>query len=75
MMFAVHKLQKLGRKVQVVSLFLCLNDLQKAYASVDHTLLWQVLARVGVRPQMMDVTRQFHDGMRACVRNDGVCSE
>ena len=27
-------------------------------------------------PQMIRVIRQFHDGMRACVRNDGgVCSE
>ena len=36
----------------------------------------QVLARFGVPPQMIRVIRQFHDGMKACVRNDdGVCSE
>ena len=36
----------------------------------------QVLARFGVPPQMIGVIRQFHDGMRACVRNDdGRCSE
>ena len=76
MMFAVRRLQELGRKARV-PLFLCFIDLQKAYDSVDRTLLWQVvLARFGAPPQMMEVIRQFHDGMRACVRNDeGQCSE
>ena len=54
---------------------LCFIDLQKAYDTVDRTLLWQVLTRIGVPPQMIAVTRQLHDGMRACVRpdDDGVC--
>ena len=74
-MFAVGRLQELGRKARV-SLFLCFIDLQKAYDSVDRTLLWQVLARFGIPPQMIEVIRQFHDGMRACVRSgDGRCSE
>ena len=38
--------------------------------AVDRTLLWQVLARFGVPPQINEVIRQFHDGMRACARND-----
>ena len=45
MMFAVRRLQELGRKARV-PLFLCFIDLQKAYDSVDRTLLWQVLARL-----------------------------
>ena len=74
MMFAVRRLQELGRKARV-PLFLCFIDLQKAYDSVDRTLLWQVLARFGTPPQMIDVIRQFHDGMRARVRSDdGQCS-
>ena len=57
-------------------LFLCSIELQEAYDSIDCTLLWQVLARFGVPPQMIEVIRQFHDGMGACVRNDGGrCSE
>ena len=49
---------------------------QKAYDTVDRTLLWQVLTRIGVPPQMIAVIQQFHDGMRACVRpDDGVCSD
>ena len=75
MMFALRRLQELGRKARV-PLFLCFIDLQKAYDSVDRTLLWQVLVRFGTPPQMIEVIRQFHDGMRACVRSDdGRCSE
>ena len=57
-------------------LFMSFIDLLKAYNTVDRTLLWQVLTRIGVPPQMIAVIPQFHDGMRSCVRPDGgVCSE
>ena len=73
-MFAVRRLQELGRKARV-SLFLCFIGLQKAYDSVDRTLLWQVLARFGTPPQIIEAIRQFHGRMRACVRSDdGRCS-
>ena len=75
MMFVVRRLQEIGRKAGV-SLFMCFIDLQEAYDTVDRTLLWQVLTRIGVPPQMIAVIQQFHDGMRACVRpDDGVCSD
>ena len=75
MMFVVRRLQEVGRKVGV-SFHMCSIDLQKAYDTVDRDLLWQVLTRIGVPPQMVAVIRQFHDGMRACVRpNGGVCSD
>ena len=55
---------------------MCFIDLQKAYDTVDRTLLWQVLTHIGVPPQMIAVIQQFHDGIRACVRpDDGVCSD
>ena len=56
MMFAFRRLQELGRKARV-PLFLCFIDLRKAYDSVDRTLFWQVLARFGVRPQILDLIR------------------
>ena len=75
MMFVVRRLQEIGRKAKV-SLFMCFIDLQKAYDTVDRPLLWQVLTRIAVPPQMIAVIQQFHDGMRACVRpDDGVCSD
>ena len=74
MMFVVRTLQEVGRKAGV-PLHMCFVDLQKAYDTVDRTLLWQVLTHIGVPPQMIAaVIRQFHDGMIACVRpDDGVC--
>ena len=75
MMFVVRRLQELARKKDT-PLFMCFVDLTKAYDSVDRTLLWTVLARFGVPPRMLAVIRQFHDGMRACVRlDDGECSD
>ena len=75
MMFVVRRLQEIGRKAGV-SLFMCFIDLRKAYDTVDRTLLWKVLTRVGVPPQMIAVIQQFHDGTRACVPpDDGVCSD
>ena len=75
MVFVVRRLQEIGRKAGV-SLFMCFIDLQKAYDTVDRTLLWQVLTRIGVPPQMIAIIQQFHDGMNACVRpDDVVCSD
>ena len=74
-MFVVRRLQEVGRKAGV-SLHICFIDIQKAYDTVDRTLLWQVLTCIGVLPQMIAVIRKFHDGMRGCVRpDDGVCSD
>ena len=75
MMFVVRRLQEVWRKAGA-SLFMCFIDLQKTYDTVDRTLLWQVLTRIGVPPPMTAVIRQLHDGMKACVRPDnGVCSD
>ena len=46
-MFVVPSVQEVGRKPGV-SLFTCFIDLQKVYDTVDRTLLWQVLTRIGV---------------------------
>ena len=73
--FLVHRLQEVGCKPGI-SHFMCFINLQKTYDTVDRTLLWQVLTRIGVPPQMIAVIRQFYDGMRACVQSDdSVCSD
>ena len=70
MLFVVRRLQELGRQ-RKIPLYMCFVDAQKAYDSVDRELLlWKVLARAGVPSVMIDVIRQFHDGMRARVRMD-----
>ena len=66
MIFVVRRLQETTWKARV-SLVMCFIDLQKACDTVDCTLLWQVLTRIGVRMQMTAVIRQFHDGMKAYV--------
>ena len=69
-MFVVRRLQKIGRRAGV-SLLMCFIDLQKAYDTVDRTLLWQVLTRIGEPVLIIAVTRNFLDEMRACVRPNG----
>ena len=74
MMFVIRRLQELARKKRI-PLYVCFIDLNKAYDSVDRTLLWTVLARFGVPQNIISVIRQIHDGMRACVQlDDRVCS-
>ena len=74
MMFLIRRLQELARKKQI-PLYVCFIDLTKVYDSVDRTLIWTVLARFGVPQIMISAIRQFHVGMRACVRlDDRVCS-
>lgn len=65
----LRRLQELARKD--ASLCLCFIDLTNAYYSVDRTILLTVLARGGVPPRMLAVIRQFHGGIRRCVRLDG----
>ena len=75
MMFVIRRLQELARKKRI-PLYACFIELTKAYDPVDRTLLWKVLTRFAVPLQMISVIRQFHDGMRACVRlDDGQCSD
>ena len=75
MMFVIRRSQELARKKRIPLYVVCFIDLTKAYDSVDRTLLWTVLVRFGVPQNMISVIRQFHDGMRACVRlDDRVCS-
>ena len=73
MMLVIRRFQELVRKKRI-PLYVCFIDLTKAYDSDDRTLLWTVLARFGVPQIMILAIRQFHDGMRACVRlDDRVC--
>ena len=69
MMFVVRRLEELGRTTNT-SLEICFIDLAKAYDTVDHVLLWEVLVRFGVPPRMIKVIRMFHNGIRTRVQLD-----
>ena len=56
--FVVHRLQEIRRNA-AMSLFMCSIDLQKAYGTIDHTLMFQLLTRIGVPPQMIAVCNNF----------------
>ena len=67
-MFVIRRLQELGRTAG--GGVRCFVDLQEAYDTVDRALLWQALTHIGV-PLLIEiivVSRQLNDGIRACVR-------
>ena len=73
-MFVIRRLQELALKKRIPPC-VCFIDLTKAYDSVNRTLPWTVLVRFDVPQIMISVIRQFHHGMRACVRlDDRMCS-
>ena len=49
---------------------MCFADLAEAYDSVDRTLLWTVLVRLGVPPKILGVIRHSHDGRRGRIRTN-----
>lgn len=49
---------------------MCLVDIIKPYDSVNRTLLWTLLARFGVTPNIHTVIRYFQRGMRSRIRVD-----
>ncbi|CAN0406197.1 unnamed protein product, partial [Ascophyllum nodosum] len=48
------RIQELARE-KGPPLFMCFIDLQKAYDSVDRSLLWKVLARYGVPAKLISI--------------------
>ena len=51
-MFVVRRLQEVGCNAGV-PFFMSFMDLQKAYNTVDHTLLWQLLTPIGIPRQVL----------------------
>ena len=53
--------QAAGNLTAGVSLFTCFINIQKAYDTVDRTLPWKVLPRIGLPLQMIAVIESFND--------------
>ena len=57
------------------SLFILFVDLRKAYDSVPRDALWQVLEKSGVPPNMLNIIKSFHNGMKATIKIGSTQSE
>ena len=70
MIFTARQLQEKCQG-QNVDLYMTFVDLTKAFDSVSRDGLLKIMANA----RYISMVRQFHDGMQACVRNDGEYSE
>lgn len=70
MIFTTRQLQEKYREQHQV-LFVAFTDLFKTFDTVDRELLWNVLAKFGCPAKLVNIFRQLHDGMTACVTIGG----
>ncbi|KAL8601069.1 hypothetical protein ACOMHN_040770 [Nucella lapillus] len=52
-----------------MDLYILFVDLTKAFDTVSHPGLWNILPRIGIPPKMVKIIRCFHDGMNARLVN------
>ena len=50
-------------------------DLEKAFDSVDRSMMWRVLEMYGVNKTLLNAIRAIYQNSRSCVRVDGEYSE
>ena len=74
MIFAVRQLQEKCRE-QNQNLYILFVDLTKAFDTVSREGLWAILAKLGCPPQLIKITRSFHDGMKARIVESGTVSD
>ena len=55
-------------------LYLAFLDLNKAYDSVSRKVMWVVMRRFGVPPNMAGIIESFHEDMEMRVRVEGECT-
>ena len=74
MIFAARQLQEKCQE-QNIQLYATYVDLTKAFDTVSREGLWKILAKYGCPPRFINMVRQFHDNMQACVQDNGLTSE
>ena len=72
--FAACQLQEKCQE-QYDDLFVTFIDLTKAFAAVCRNRLWQIMEKFGCPRKCTALVRQFHDGTRATVLDNGDTSE
>ena len=70
MIFAVRQLQEKCQE-QRCDMYTTFVDLTKAFDTVSRDRLWKILAKYGCPEKFISIVWQFHDGMRACVQDNG----
>jgi len=73
MIFAARQLQEKCQE-QNTDLYTTFVDLTKAFDTVSREGLWKIMAKYGCPEKFITMVRQFHDGMQACVQDNGVSS-
>ena len=74
MLFAARQLQEKCQE-QNVNLYSTYVDLTKAFDTVSRDGLWKIMAEYGCPGKFILMVRQFHDGMRVHVQDDGTLTE
>ena len=66
MIFAARQVQEKCRE-QDKDLYITFIDLTKAFDTVNREILWIILKKFGTPPKFLNILKQFHTGMQACV--------
>ena len=74
MIFAVRQLQEKCQE-QNRSLYLTFVDLTKVFDTVCCDGFWAIMRKYGCPPMFIRMVRQFHEGMCACVSDNGEYSD
>uniref|UniRef100_A0A8C5PLD5 Reverse transcriptase n=1 Tax=Leptobrachium leishanense TaxID=445787 RepID=A0A8C5PLD5_9ANUR len=74
MIFAARQLQEKCQE-QNRELYTTFVDLTKAFDTVSREGLWRIMSKFGCPDRFILMVRQFHDGMTACVLDDGDASK
>ena len=74
MIFAARQLQEKCQE-QNQDLYTTFVDLTKAFDTVSRQGLWRIMSKFGCPDRFIVMVRQFHEGMKARVLDDGEYSE
>ena len=74
MIFSARQLQEKCIE-QHVPLFQVFVDLTKAFDTVNRDALWKVLGKLGCPPTFLNMLKQLHRNMKACVAFNGLLSD
>ena len=66
---------KQSAKSNTQALFTAFVDLMKALDTVSREGLWKIMAKFGCPDRFISIIRQFHDGMKICLIDNGKVSK